>query len=70
MDIKKIIVGIFIAMAPISTAGMLSMYTDVQLNTEHRLESKEVVEDIKALRKDVCWIKEHLRGKSVPDCDM
>ena len=27
MDIKKIVVGIFIAMAPISTAGMLSMYT-------------------------------------------
>ena len=70
MDIKKTIIGVLNAMAPISTAGMLSMYTDVKLNTEHRIESKEVVDDIKALRKDVCWIKEHLRGEKVPSCDM
>ncbi len=69
MTFKKIMIGVIIAMAPISGAGMFTMYSDVQKNTEHRVTHSSVMQEIQILRKDVCWIKSHLRGETVPSCD-
>ena len=67
---KQIIVGVAIAVISAFSIGAKSLYDDVQLNTQFRVESINVVDDIKALRKDVCWIKEHLRGEKIPKCDL
>ena len=67
---KQIIVGVAIAVISASAMGVKSIYDDVQLNTRFRVESINVVDDIKALRKDVCWIKEHLRGEKIPKCNI
>lgn len=67
---KQIIVGVAIAVISASAIGVKTLYDEVKLNTQFRVESINVVDDIKALRKDVCWIKEHLRGEKVPSCDM
>ena len=67
---KQIIVGLAIAVISTSAMSIKSIYDDVQLNTQFRVESVDVVDDLKALRKDVCWIKEHLRGEKIPKCNM
>ena len=78
VDMKKqIIVGLLIAVLPTSTYGIFNLYGEVQENSKHRHGAVQVEEDIKTLkmdvhelRKDVCWIKEHLRGAKVPDCSI
>ena len=67
---KQIIVGVAIAVISASAMSLKSIYDDVQLNTQFRVESVDVVDDLKALRKDVCWIKEHLRGEKIPKCNI
>ena len=67
---KQIIVGLAIAVISTSAMSIKSIYDDVQLNTQFRVESVDVVDDLKALRKDVCWIKEHLRGEKIPKCNI
>lgn len=74
---KQIAAGLCIALISSVCYGLVDMYHDVQMNSEHRHGAASVEEDIKdlksdvqALRQDVCWIKEHLRGAKVPDCNI
>ena len=74
---KQIVIGVCIAVLSSATYGIINMYDQITLNSAHRAESALIEEDIKSLkrdvhvlRKDVCWIKEHLRGETIPKCNI
>lgn len=50
--------------------GAKTLYDDQNLNTQHRLDTQGVLGYIVDTRKDVCLIKEHLKGVELSDCDV